>query len=92
MTALNQFLLLIMMAVQAVGFYLGMLSFFWVITTPFAGAIFGCYLYVCSNWWHVHYDESFSALRIQVRLPTAYPLHVRAPSECGQTTPSHAVR
>lgn len=50
-----------------------MLSFFWVITTPFAGAIFGCYLYVCSNWWHVHYDESFSALRIQVRPPPPPP-------------------
>ena len=24
----------------------------------------GAYLYVCVNWFHVHYDEGFSSLRI----------------------------
>lgn len=29
------------------------------------GFVFGVYLYVCVCWFHVHYDEAFSALRIQ---------------------------
>ena len=30
------------------------------VASRFAGA----YLYVCVNWFHVHYDEGFSSLRI----------------------------
>ena len=41
-----------------------MLAYFWVLATPPVGFLFGCYLYIAVNWFHVHYDEAFSALRI----------------------------
>ena len=28
------------------------------------GDFTGAYLYICVNWFHVHYDEGFSSLRI----------------------------
>jgi hypothetical protein len=37
-----------------------------LLATPVMGFVFGVYLYVCVCWFHVHYDEAFSALRIQV--------------------------
>ena len=49
---------------QAAGYYGGMLAYYWVLATPAVGFLFGAYLYVCINWFHVHYDEAFSALRI----------------------------
>jgi len=49
---------------QAVGYYAGMLSYFWLLATPAVGFLFGCYLYVAVNVFHCHYDEAFSALRI----------------------------
>lgn len=50
--------------VQAAAYYLGMLAYYWVLATPAVGFLFGCYLYIAVNWFHVHYDEAFSALRI----------------------------
>lgn len=41
-----------------------MLAYYWVLATPVWGLLFGCYLYVAVNIFHVHYDEAFSALRI----------------------------
>lgn len=51
-------------AVQAMGYYAGMLAYYWVLVTPAVGLLFGCYLYVAVNLFHCHYDEAFSALRI----------------------------
>ena len=41
-----------------------MLAYYWVLATPGVGFLFGAYLYVCVNWFHVHYDEAFSSLQI----------------------------
>ncbi|KAH7619432.1 hypothetical protein NADE_006274 [Nannochloris sp. 'desiccata'] len=49
---------------QTLGYYGGVLLYFWVLATPTVGLIFGLYLYVSGNWLHVHYDESFSALQV----------------------------
>lgn len=49
---------------QALGYYGGVLLYFWVLATPTVGLLFGLYLYVSGNWLHVHYDESFSALQV----------------------------
>lgn len=46
------------------GYYAGMLAYYWVLATPAVGFLFGCYLYVAVNVFHCHYDEAFSALRI----------------------------
>lgn len=46
------------------GYYAGMLAYYWVLATPAVGFLFGCYLYVAVNLFHCHYDEAFSALRI----------------------------
>ena len=34
-----------------------MLCYYWVLATPAVGWLFACYLYVCVNWFGVHYDE-----------------------------------
>ncbi|KAL3147784.1 hypothetical protein ABBQ32_002515 [Trebouxia sp. C0010 RCD-2024] len=49
---------------QAGAYYMGMLAYYWVLATPAVGFLFGCYLYIAVNCFHVHYDEAFSALRI----------------------------
>ena len=49
---------------QTTAYYGGMLAYYWVLATPTIGFLFGCYLYVCVNWFHLHYDEAFSSLRI----------------------------
>lgn len=53
--------------IQTLGYYLGVLLYFWVLATPTVGLLFGLYLYISGNWLHVHYDESFSALQIEDR-------------------------
>eukprot|EP00238_Polyblepharides_amylifera_P002080 CAMPEP_0196589178 /NCGR_PEP_ID=MMETSP1081-20130531/62925_1 /TAXON_ID=36882 /ORGANISM="Pyramimonas amylifera, Strain CCMP720" /LENGTH=249 /DNA_ID=CAMNT_0041911907 /DNA_START=159 /DNA_END=908 /DNA_ORIENTATION=- len=45
-------------------YYIAYILYFWVLCVPVVSWIFGCYLYLCVNWLHIHYDESFSALRI----------------------------
>ena len=52
------------MGLQTAAYYGGMLAYYWVLATPTIGFLFGCYLYVCVNWFHLHYDEAFSSLRI----------------------------
>ena len=49
---------------QAIGYYGGMLAYYWVVATPAVGFLFGFYLYVAVNLFHCHYDEAFSSLRI----------------------------
>ncbi len=49
---------------QGAAYYLGMLAYYWVLVTPSVGFLFGCYLYLSVNWFHVHYDEAFSSLQI----------------------------
>ena len=36
-----------------------------LLATPTVGFLFGMYLYVCVNLFHVHYDEAFSALQVR---------------------------
>ncbi|GIL77238.1 hypothetical protein Vretifemale_6729 [Volvox reticuliferus] len=48
---------------QAVSYYAGMLSYYWLLATPAVGFVFGLYLYLSVCWCHVHYDEAFSSLR-----------------------------
>lgn len=50
--------------IQTLGYYGGVLLYFWVLATPTVGFVFGLYLYVSGNWLHVHYDEAFSALQV----------------------------
>ncbi|KAK2079809.1 hypothetical protein QBZ16_002204 [Prototheca wickerhamii] len=49
---------------QALGFYGGMLAYYWLLATPTVALLFGAYLYVCVNWFGVHYDEAFSSLQV----------------------------
>lgn len=49
---------------QVWAYYGGMLAYYWLLATPAMGFIFGLYLYISVCWFHVHYDEAFSALRI----------------------------
>lgn len=41
-----------------------MLAYYWLLAAPVMGFIFGAYLYISSCFFHVHYDEAYSALRI----------------------------
>lgn len=52
---------------ESIGYFGGMLVYFWVLATPTVALLFGLYLYVSANWLHVHYDEAFSALQIEDR-------------------------
>lgn len=45
-------------------YYASVFLYFWVFSTPVVSLIFGSYLYVCVNWFHIHFDEAFSSLRI----------------------------
>lgn len=49
---------------QVIGYYSGMLAYYWLLATPVVGAVFGLYLYTSVVWAGVHYDEAFSSLRI----------------------------
>ncbi len=49
---------------QGAAYYLGMLAYYWVLVTPSVAFIFGGYLYLSVNLFHVHYDEAFSSLQI----------------------------
>ena len=41
------------------------LPFFWLIATPIAAFLTGCYLLVSLNWFGLHMNEAFSSLRIE---------------------------
>ncbi|KMT19303.1 hypothetical protein BVRB_1g013090 [Beta vulgaris subsp. vulgaris] len=45
-------------------YYASVFLYYWVFSTPVVSLIFGSYLYVCINWFHIHFDEAFSSLRI----------------------------
>ena len=68
---------------QTAAYHGGMLAYYWVLATPTIGFLFGCYLYVCVNWFHLHYDEAVSSLRIphykgfcRLRITPAGDLHI----------------
>ncbi|KAF2324413.1 hypothetical protein GH714_013765 [Hevea brasiliensis] len=48
----------------AVIYYASVFLYFWVFSTPVVSLVFGSYLYICINWFHIHFDEAFSSLRI----------------------------
>nr|CAD1820546.1 unnamed protein product [Ananas comosus var. bracteatus] len=48
----------------AIIYYASVFTYFWVFSTPIVSLVFGSYLYICINWFHVHFDEAFSSLRI----------------------------
>ncbi|XP_075651836.1 uncharacterized protein LOC142622276 [Castanea sativa] len=45
-------------------YYASTFLYFWVLSTPAVALVFGIYLYICINWFNLHYDEAFSSLRI----------------------------
>ena len=45
-------------------YYVSTFLYFWVLSTPAVALVFGNYLYICINWFNLHYDEAFSSLRI----------------------------
>ncbi|XP_072958496.1 uncharacterized protein [Typha angustifolia] len=45
-------------------YYSSLFLYFWVFSTPVVSLIFGSYLYICVNWFNIHFDEAFSSLRI----------------------------
>ncbi|OAY50898.1 uncharacterized protein LOC110614932 isoform X1 [Manihot esculenta] len=45
-------------------YYASVFLYFWVFSTPVVSLVFGIYLYICINWFHLHFDEAFSSLRI----------------------------
>ncbi|KAF3446689.1 hypothetical protein FNV43_RR11869 [Rhamnella rubrinervis] len=45
-------------------YYASIFLYFWVFSTPVVSLVFGSYLYICINWFHLHFDEAFSSLRI----------------------------
>ncbi|KAH7429398.1 hypothetical protein KP509_09G046200 [Ceratopteris richardii] len=48
----------------ALVYYVGVFFYYWVLSTPVVSLVFGCYLYICINWFNLHFDEAFSSLRI----------------------------
>ncbi|CAL9114718.1 unnamed protein product [Musa textilis] len=48
----------------AIIYYASVFLYFWVLSTPVVSLVFGSYLYICINWFHIHFDEAFSSLRI----------------------------
>lgn len=48
----------------AIIYYLSLFLYYWVLSTPVVSLVFGSYLYICINWFHIHFDEAFSSLRI----------------------------
>lgn len=50
---------------QTLGYYLGMLGYYWLFAPPVMGLVFGLYLYISCCLFHLHADEAFSALRVQ---------------------------
>lgn len=45
-------------------YYASVFLYYWVFSTPVVSLVFGSYLYACINWFHLHFDEAFSSLRI----------------------------
>lgn len=45
-------------------YYTSVFLYYWVFSTPVVSWVFGSYLYACINWFHLHFDEAFSSLRI----------------------------
>ncbi|KAG7941539.1 hypothetical protein I3843_16G050000 [Carya illinoinensis] len=48
----------------AIVYYFSVFLYFWIFSTQTVSLVFGSYLYICINWFNLHYDEAFSSLRI----------------------------
>ncbi|KAG2663743.1 hypothetical protein I3760_16G047900 [Carya illinoinensis] len=48
----------------AIIYYFSVFLYFWIFSTQTVSLVFGSYLYICINWFNLHYDEAFSSLRI----------------------------
>ena len=48
----------------AIIYYASVFLYFWVLSILVVSLVFGSYLYICINWFKLHYDEAFSSLRI----------------------------
>lgn len=48
----------------ALVYYTSIFLYYWVLSTPVVSLVFGCYLYICVNCFHLHFDEAYSSLRI----------------------------
>ncbi|CAM6089158.1 unnamed protein product [Calypogeia fissa] len=47
-----------------IAYYVSVFLYYWVFSTPVVSLVFGSYLYMCVNWFHLHFDEAYSSLRI----------------------------
>lgn len=45
-------------------YYTTVFLYYWIFSCPIVSLVFGSYLYTCINWFHIHFDEAFSSLRI----------------------------
>ncbi|XP_073394214.1 uncharacterized protein [Physcomitrium patens] len=45
-------------------YYATVFLYYWIFSCPIVSLVFGSYLYICINWFHLHFDEAFSSLRI----------------------------
>ncbi|CAK9191692.1 unnamed protein product [Sphagnum troendelagicum] len=45
-------------------YYCSVFLYYWILSCPVVSLVFGSYLYTCINWFHLHFDEAFSSLRI----------------------------
>lgn len=45
-------------------YYFSIFLYYWIFSTPVVSLVFGSYLYISINWFHLHFDEAFSSLRI----------------------------
>ena len=48
----------------SLAYYVAFFLYYWILCTPAFAFILGCYLFVALNYFHVHWDEGFSSLRI----------------------------
>ncbi|KAG0612584.1 hypothetical protein M758_6G039400 [Ceratodon purpureus] len=45
-------------------YYTTVFLYYWIFSCPIVSLVFGSYLYICINWFHLHFDEAYSSLRI----------------------------
>ena len=49
---------------DAILYYAPAFSYLYILSSIAASLVLGSYLYICVNWFNLHYDEAFSSLRI----------------------------
>ena len=50
----------------AIMYYASIFLYFWVLSTPAVSFVFGSYLYICINWFNLHYDKPFPHLGLLI--------------------------